>query len=253
MKWNETFTADILTKLYFFPHFFNEIKRQTCLKVQNDWLLIWCQSCEFGSLHFLCYVVIHIQPIQSDSKLFDIPSVYIEYHNNVKQYLLAWLYVLVLMMYMFVCFPGVYVSYMRSCTDGFFTGQKVEMLAKRVKPNNLTECAYDLLSGFVFCVTLCHTDYCNGPRPYEISTAMKTELFISFYSVVALIVYKISRRWKTYWLDKHIEWKIHKFYRVWTNTSNAEYIYFIIFAAFAVDHCLTTVCGLLQTIYDENP
>lgn len=194
-----------------------------------------------------------IQPIQNDSKLFDIPSVYIEYHNNVKQYLLAWLYVLVLMMYMFVCFPGVYVSYMRSCTDGFFTGQKVEMLAKRVKPNNLTECAYDLLSGFVFCVTLCHTDYCNGPRPYEISTAMKTELFISFYSVIALIVYKISRRWKTYWLDKHIEWKIHKFYRVWTNTSNAEYIYFIIFAAFAVDHCLTTVCGLLQTIYDENP
>lgn len=89
---------------------------------------------------------------------------------------------------------GAYVSYMRSCTDGFYTGQKVEMLAKRVKPDNLTECAYDLLSGFVFCVTLCHTDYCNGPRPCEISTAVKTDSFISLYSVVALIVYKISRR-----------------------------------------------------------
>lgn len=140
---------------------------------------------------------------------------------------------------MFVYFPGAYVSYMRSCTDGFYTGQKVEMLAKRVKPDNLTECAYDLLSGFVFCVTLCHTDYCNGPRPCEISTAVKTDSFISLYSVVALIVYKISRRWNTNWLDKHIEWKILKFYWVWTNTLNAEYIYF---TAFAVEHCLN-VCG----------
>lgn len=119
------------------------------------------------------------------------------------------------------------------------------MLVKRVKLNNLIECVYDFLFGFVFCVIFCYIDYCNGLWLYEIFIGMKIELFIFFYSVVVLIVYKILRRWKIYWFDKYIEWKIYKFYWVWINILNVEYIYFIIFVVFVVDYCLMIVCGLL--------
>nr|XP_022346064.1 uncharacterized protein LOC111138407 isoform X1 [Crassostrea virginica] len=89
---------------------------------------------------------------------------------------------------------GVYVSFMRSCTDGDYVGKKVARLSN-VTPNNETECAYDQLSGLKFCVALCKSDFCNGPQLSSSSNGAGADALPLLSAVLAMTVYTMLNWW----------------------------------------------------------
>ncbi|XP_048744409.1 uncharacterized protein LOC125657687 [Ostrea edulis] len=78
---------------------------------------------------------------------------------------------------------GATVSFIRGCTDGNYAGRNVSLLAERVRPNNLTECAFDELSKLKYCIVLCRTNYCNGPQILDTSGGTNGQDLSFFYSV----------------------------------------------------------------------
>ncbi|KAK6176486.1 hypothetical protein SNE40_014766 [Patella caerulea] len=69
---------------------------------------------------------------------------------------------------------GLGKSFIRDCSDGVvfsYTGN-INDLKKldNVRPDNETTCTYRLTSNMHVCVTLCTTDFCNGPQIPENNT-----------------------------------------------------------------------------------
>lgn len=74
-------------------------------------------------------------------------------------------------------------SYIRDCSDGRSFSEDSSKL-KLTKPDNQTTCAYTL-QGYLICVKLCQTSFCNGPIA-QISSACPLTCTLFFYVLLVL-------------------------------------------------------------------
>ncbi|XP_061188400.1 uncharacterized protein LOC133196541 isoform X2 [Saccostrea echinata] len=78
-------------------------------------------------------------------------------------------------------------SYIRDCSDGVSFSYSLAKLTN-VHPDNQTTCGYTG-QGYVICVRLCRSDFCNGPRPLSAANTDKNRngllfiLFMAYYLV----------------------------------------------------------------------
>lgn len=75
-------------------------------------------------------------------------------------------------------------SYIRDCSDGrsfSYTARKLQL----TRPDNQTTCAYTL-QGYLICVKLCQTSFCNGPTAHQTSSACP--LSCALFSFVLLVL-----------------------------------------------------------------
>lgn len=80
-------------------------------------------------------------------------------------------------------------SYIRDCSDGrsfSYGASKLQL----TRPDNQTTCAYTL-QGYLICVKLCQTSFCNGPIAHQTSSACSLSCTLS--SIVLLVLCLILR------------------------------------------------------------
>ena len=88
-------------------------------------------------------------------------------------------------LYTIIFISGNVFSYVRLCSNGsnFSPGiRKLERITNQLRPDNQTLFEPND-QGYLFYVTLCDSDFCNGPKPESAATNLSAKIVLLFISV----------------------------------------------------------------------